>query len=107
MLRFYALTTQTLILPNLRLRSNDSAIVGATITATLYKKPGLTEVADPLFDHLAMADVSGSPGYYSCDIPDTFNPPHGTFYSVVYEGSNGPSSFRLQQPAEVKPLVTR
>jgi hypothetical protein len=62
-------------------------VTGASITATLVKDSDLTVAADPNFDHVAMADVIGEPGNYSCEIVATFSPPPGQQYHVLYESA--------------------
>lgn len=74
-------------------------VTGASITATLLRDSDL-EAADPNFDHLTMADVSGAPGDYNCEIVEAFSPPPGQQYHVLYESAG----FRTKQRAYV---VTR
>jgi hypothetical protein len=96
-IKLFADNRQVLTLPAV-VNVDGDPVTGASITATLLKDD-LT-VADANFNQLAMSDVIGVPGNYSCEIAEAFSPPPGQQYHVLYESPG----FRTKQRAYV---VTR
>ena len=104
--KLYYAASQTLFARDLRDDINGVA-TGAQILVTLTDKYTGVIVPDQLMDGtVQMTEVPGTPGTYSLAIPNTFTPPIGRGYQLVFTVSKGGSTVPIRKAAEVLHLVT-
>jgi len=104
--KLYYATSQTLFARELR-DDSGTLVSGAAVSVSLRNRYSGDVVPAQFLTNVSMTEVPGTPGTYSCAIPNTFAPAPGRVYEVVFTVSKGGSTVAIEKAAEVLHLVTQ